>query len=222
MTKMKKGNSESYGTVYFIGLQDAGPVKIGFTASQDVHSRLKQLQIGNSGELVVLGKIDAGPGIERTIHSFLSPHIVRGEWFEREAALTLLARLKSRRLAHGENDFYERLLFCMEQLVPDEEDSFLETRVARDLIRDMAWTLSNVDTENPLPFLAWLLLQRERDDPIGDLANDALRDPDFPKLGNLVNYLVYVTSKTTEPAVTRTVLEAWIECDIATFRLQDT
>lgn len=32
-----------------------------------------------------------------------------------------------------------------------------------------------------LSFLGWLKLQKRREDPVGDLANDVTRDPDFPR-----------------------------------------
>jgi len=100
--------SELFGVVYFVGPKHTGPVKIGFTADQDVVSRLKQLQTGSHEELVVIGKIDGGPSVERAIHNFLSPHLVRGEWFDRQAALALLARFERKTLSHNKGDFYER------------------------------------------------------------------------------------------------------------------
>ena len=44
-----------------------------------------------------------------------------------------------------------------------------------------------------MTFYKWLLMQGQRDDPIGDLAFDAQRDEDFPEdemvLGRLLHHL---------------------------------
>jgi hypothetical protein len=204
-----------YGLVYFIGARTGGPVKIGFTADRNVAVRLTQLQTASPEELVVLGTVNGGPVVERAIHNFLGSHVVRGEWFERDAALALLDRLKDDSTLPA-GAFARRLTLVTDRLLQDdEEEEPLEVQVARDLIWDVAHALRSRNTEKPLPFRAWLVSQRDRDDPVGDLAEDVSRDSSFPAVGNLADYLGYITDRGSRPEVTRTVLEAWIECDIA-------
>lgn len=210
---MKK-TSEVYGVVYFVGAQSTGPVKIGFTTDRTVSSRLSQLQTGSHEELVVLGKVDASPAVERAIHNLLSSHVVRGEWFEREPALAVCTRLNGA-ASQGGSMFASRLACASDIYITCEsQKTGLEHRVAADLVYDVARDLFTVNTEHPLPFLSWLSMQIARDDPIGDLANDYSSDPQFPPLGNLETYLLFITERGVRSAVTRTVVDAWIECDM--------
>ena len=123
---------------------------------------------------------------------------------------------------HHTGEFVERLTFVTDRLLREEEEEEeepLEIQVVRDLIWDVAHELQSINTEKPLPFRSWLMSQKGRDDPIGDLAEDVSRDSCFPAVGNLADYLKYITARASNPAVTRAVLEAWIECDIAANRL---
>lgn len=207
--------SETYGVVYFVGARTSGPVKVGFTTDRIVLSRLSQLQTGSHEELVVLGKVDADPTVERAIHNLLSSHAVRGEWFEREPALAVCARL-SDTATHGHSDFVSRLTRASDVfLACDAADDSLEFKIAHDLVFDVARDLSTVNTDKSLPFRSWLKNQVERDDPTGDLAKDFTRDSSFPAVGNLEAYLAFVVARGSRSAITRTVVEAWIECDIA-------
>ncbi|MEK6664225.1 MAG: GIY-YIG nuclease family protein [Pseudomonadota bacterium] len=207
--------SDIYGVVYFIGARTSGPVKVGFTTDRFVSSRLSNLQTGSHEELVVLGQVEAGPTVERAIHNLLSSHAVRGEWFEREPALAVYARLNDT-ATHGHSVFVSRLARASDVfLACDAADDSLEFKVARDLVFDVTRDLSSVNTDKPLPFCSWLKNQTERDDPTGDLAKDFASDPLFPSLGNLETYLAFVVEKGSGSAITRTVVEAWIECDIA-------
>ncbi|MDG4550223.1 MAG: YozE family protein [Candidatus Contendobacter sp.] len=213
--------SERYGVVYFVGSRTNGPIKIGFTTDLTVSSRLAQLQTGSSEKLFLLGKIMGGPKLEQAIHNLLETHLVQGEWFEREAALAIMNRLHDSSVHHY-GDFVLRLMDCAYRLILEDEDNTLEPielQVARHLVSDMAHELTVVNTDKPLPLRSWLAKQRERDDPIGDLATDAFRDSRFPAVGNLEVYLDYVLDRINNSAVTRTVIEAWIECDIAVCRL---
>lgn len=214
---MDPSDYEKYGTVYFIGHGKVGPVKIGFTADRDPMPRLRQLQTGAPEDLNVLGTIEAYASIERKIQTFLAPHNVRGEWFEREAALLVLQRLKNRSMLHR-SDFVDQLL-SLEIADPrqsdvDDDEEPLHVQIARDILWDIVEQLSRVNTAQALPFRAWLLTQTARDHPTGDLARDVSRDTRFPPVGSLADYLFYVKSKTYNSAVVRATVEAWIECDM--------
>lgn len=181
---------DPYGVVYFVGAAESGPVKIGFTTDRTVESRLAQLQTRSHEKLFVLGVVEAGPAVERAIHNVLSAHAVRGEWFEREPALALFARLNDTTTSPYGN-FARRLMRSADiYLVCDQANESIECRVASDLVFDIARDLANVNTDNPLPFRSWLKCQIERDDPTGDLAKDYAGNSAFPDVGNLeVSYL---------------------------------
>lgn len=68
--------------VYAIREVETGNVKIGI--SKDPAERLKQLQTGNSSELVLVASIPAGNRYkdESNAHKKLSNINIRGEWFE--------------------------------------------------------------------------------------------------------------------------------------------
>ncbi|MGQ9683846.1 MAG: YozE family protein [Anaerolineae bacterium] len=61
-------------------------------------------------------------------------------------------------------------------------------------------------------FTQWLLQQVDRDDPVGDLAGDAARDPEWPAGGRgLSRFLVYLRNRgACEGAITALQL-AWSE-----------
>lgn len=211
---------DPYGVVYFVGAAKSGPIKVGFSTDRTVESRLTQLQTGSHEELVVLGTIAAGPAVERAIHNVLSAHAVRGEWFEREPALALFARLNDTAISYNGN-FVRRLMRSSDMyLMCDETEQPIEFKVASHLVYDIARELSNVNTENPLPFRSWLNLQTERDDPAGDLAKDYANNSAFPDVGNLETYLGFIDATGGHAAKTRAVIDAWIECDIAISRLK--
>ncbi|MDX6769105.1 MAG: YozE family protein [Elusimicrobiota bacterium] len=211
--------SESYGVVYFIGPKDTGPVKIGYTANRDAEKRRAQLQTGSAEEYVVLGMVDAGPVVERAIHELLTPHRVRSEWFEREAALALLSHMKDSPLSSAGERFWIAMADARTgteqpevERTPQEE---LAARVVSDLISDKLREIISLPIAQPIPLRAWLLGQQHRDDPTGDLAKDITRDPAFPPLGTLEEYLRYITDKMSNSSVTRAVFDAWIECVLA-------
>jgi hypothetical protein len=211
--------SESYGVVYFIGPKNTGPVKIGYTANRDAEKRRMQLQTGSAEEYLVLGMIDAGPVVERAIHELLALHRVRGEWFEREAALALLSHLKDQPLSSAGERFWIALADARRgaeqpevERTPQEE---LAARVVSDLVSDKLREIISLPIAHPIPLRAWLLGQQHRDDSTGDLAKDMARDPTFPPLGTLEDYLRYITDKMSNSSVTRAVFDAWIECVLA-------
>lgn len=208
---------ETYGVVYFLSHGTDGPVKIGFTGGRDPLPRIRQLQTGSPEELNLLGAVEAYASTEQAIHAFLNTHNVRGEWFDREPALRLMERLQNRSSTH-DGDFVRDLNFVEvsrpRKITGDEDIELLEEQVARNLLDDITNQLHQVNTEQPLPFRIWVLAQAGRDDPIGDLANNAAKNTDFPVCGSLKQYLEYF-SNVRNPAITRTVIEAWIECDMA-------
>lgn len=210
---------ERYGIVYFLSHGASGPIKVGFTADRNADSRLRQLQVGTPEPLEVVGAVTAYASIERAIQTFLTPHLVRGEWFEREPALLLLSRLQLGSRFHRSDFVVELASLLIKRPHPDEDDEdeseSLAVRVAPNLLHDWVDQLSLVNTENPLPFRAWLHAQTSRKDPTGDLARDSMRDPQFPAIGALNNYLQYIVERRTSAAVTRTLVDAWIECDMA-------
>lgn len=215
---MKQQDDEIDGVVYFIGHGKVGPVKIGFTADRDPMPRLRQLQTGTPEELAILGTIDAYPSIERKVHAFLAPHMVRGEWFEREAALLVLQRLQDQSTFHS-SDFVDQLRSIViadpHQARDEDNDETLHVQIVKHLLMDIVEQLSQVNTTRALPFRAWLLTQIKRENPTGDLAKDVSRDEKFPPLGSLADYLHYVKSRTSHSAIVRATIEAWIECDMA-------
>lgn len=214
--------TDPYGVVYFIGAKTSGPIKIGFTTDNTVASRLTQLQTAAHEKLIVFGRVSAGPAVERAIHNLLHAHLVRGEWFEREPALAILTRLNDTTTYHHSN-FVSRLMRSADLfLVCNQAEDSIECKVARDLVSDVARDLSTVNTDKPLPFRAWLKHQTERDDPIGDLAKDFANDLKFPSVENLETYLTHVIDVGLHSAITRTIVSAWIECDMAVTNLKYT
>lgn len=213
---------DPYGVVYFVGASTSGPVKIGFTTDRTAESRVAQLQTGSHEKLVILGTIEAGPAVERAIHSVLSAHSVRGEWFEREPALALYARLNDNKTSYY-GKFARRLMLSADAyLVCEQTAAAIEFKVARDLIFDIARELSNVNTDDPLPFRSWLKNQSERDDPTGDLAKDFADGRAFPDVGNLETYLAFIDATGSHASMTRALVDAWIECDMSLSRLKYT
>lgn len=66
--------------LYFVQDSENGAIKIG--VAEDVVSRLRGLQVGNPHELVILAYVSESPvGLETFLHSLLSQHLIRGEWF---------------------------------------------------------------------------------------------------------------------------------------------
>jgi T5orf172 domain len=210
-------DTEAYGLVYFFGHESTGPVKVGFTTNADVRVRLRQLQTGNPDKLDVLGVVPAYARIERSLQRFLDPHSIRGEWFEREAALVLLKRLELSATYHP-GEFVEQVaLVHVETLYPPgelREVEPLQTSVAQAFIDDWVHQLQRVNTELPLPFRTWLKSQLGKNSPTGDLAKDALADPAFPAFDTLQSYLAHACAHRAKAEHIRAVVEAWIECDI--------
>jgi hypothetical protein len=213
-----------YGMVYFIGGESMGPVKIGFTSDDDPKRRLGQLQVGSHEKLELLGQVNGTIETERKIHSFLHSHKVRGEWFHREAALSVLNHLSasaSTRLPSLFIDQFSDAAFTIQDADRDDEseEESLAVTVARHLMLDLASTFKASKVELPLALHSWLICQIDRDDPIGDLANDCKNDLSFPAIGSLIDYLTWAMGATSNWAVTRTVVDAWLECQQVIIKL---
>lgn len=216
-----------YGIVYFIGGYPEGPIKIGFTSNSDPSRRLGELQVGSPQKLELLGQIDGTIETEHKIHSFLHLHKVRGEWFHREAALSMLHHLspcKGIRLPNFFADQFRDVAFTMEDVNWDDEleEESLSATVARHLMLDLASRFRSCETQHPLPLRTWLIRQVDREDAIADLANDCKNDPSFPEIGSLTDYLTWIMDITPDSSITRTVVDAWIECQQAILTLNKT
>jgi hypothetical protein len=79
------------GLVYFLAADKA--VKVGYTTH--LRSRLAALSTANADELRLVGVLPGDRALERLCHKRLVGHRVRGEWFERGAALALLDGLET-------------------------------------------------------------------------------------------------------------------------------
>lgn len=69
------------GLVYVVQGDPDGPVKIGFSLSTALPSRLATLQTGNPFPLRILGSVEAYPRHERLAHVALAAERVFREWF---------------------------------------------------------------------------------------------------------------------------------------------
>lgn len=216
-------NSDRLGTIYFIGNVNSGPVKIGFTSSEDPSLRLRSLQTASPTELSILGYTNGTFDIEKRIHAFLHIHRLKGEWFERDAALSVLGHLMPQSLAKqavGENALSDAACSIVNHLETEVDDDLESLAIVtiKHLLWDFASSFRAYRTNEPLPFLSWLLNQVGRDDATGDLAVSAKSDLSFPRVGSLEDYLDYLYGRLF-PELTRTVVYAWIECQQAIIQL---
>lgn len=219
--KNKSGEDDRYGKVYFIGSRISGPVKIGFSGQSDLKSRLSQLQTSSPEHLEILGSFSGYIKNEKKVHDFLAPHRLRGEWFEREAALAVCNYFNSEKKSSKFADEFSNVAWSLDSAEDNENDDDdceepLVVTVGRALLLDYWLRLRNASPDQPLPFRAWLLTQTERDHATADLANDYKNDPRFPAVASLPEYLEYVSGSWD---VTRTIVDAWVECHSAIFSL---
>ena len=78
--------------VYFIRNEETGSVKIG--RSGDPESRLKTLQTGAEGKLVLAAVFPGwGEAEEKWLHQLFEPNRIRGEWFNDESETSLFSRV---------------------------------------------------------------------------------------------------------------------------------
>lgn len=64
-------------------------------------------------------------------------------------------------------------------------------------------------TAIPWTFKTWIAKFKGVDLPIGDLADDVLRDPGFPEEDNFGDILEHLNSKTSNSAVLEAFVLAW-------------
>lgn len=83
--RRKNSADEGVYKLYFIGMGNDGPIKIGIAA--DVSKRLRKLQGGSPIELSILAICAGGPAIEKSLHQRFSQFRMKGEWFERSPEL---------------------------------------------------------------------------------------------------------------------------------------
>lgn len=97
------GGLRESGSLYFIG-GDGTPVKVGWTVS--IVRRLREFNVTSWVELEVYGTIQGTKALERKAHRRLAEHRVRGEWFQRAAALELLRHLRAEKDAPLQDEPY--------------------------------------------------------------------------------------------------------------------
>lgn len=77
----KKGEAEILGIIYFIGIRGEQVVKIGKTTGETSAERMAALQTSNHNELYLIAENRVPLSLEKILHSRLSKHRIRGEWF---------------------------------------------------------------------------------------------------------------------------------------------
>lgn len=70
------------GLVYFLQAREGGPIKIGWTAAEDLKSRLHSIQVGHPYRLTVTHTIVGGRAKEHRYHIRFRAHRLNGEWFQ--------------------------------------------------------------------------------------------------------------------------------------------
>lgn len=66
--------------IYFVQVENDGPIKIGFAA--DIHKRISELQIANPYELSLIGCMRGDKEKEKRLHKKFVKYWIRGEWFK--------------------------------------------------------------------------------------------------------------------------------------------
>lgn len=81
------------GWIYFVQTHHRSPIKVGWARNLD--QRLRTLQIANWQKIKLVGAVPGTRGDEARVHRELAGAHRRGEWFDREPTLALLAELES-------------------------------------------------------------------------------------------------------------------------------
>ena len=69
-----------------------------------------------------------------------------------------------------------------------------------------------LDRRHSTGFSRWLYRQQHRDDPVGDLSKDSLRDSTFPQTAtDPEEFRIHLTSKSAERYALKALDEAWAE-----------
>ena len=79
------------GLVYFIGCEEAGAIKIGFTGGR-VYERLNQAQVNCPLALTLMAGIEGTLADEIALHARFAQDHLRGEWYR--ASFELLDHIK--------------------------------------------------------------------------------------------------------------------------------
>jgi DNA-binding NtrC family response regulator len=94
--------------IYFVQSGKSGPVKIGFTAKDDVKVRISTLQTASIEPLNLLGVMDGDEEKEKALHQFFHSYRIRGEWFEPHPKL--LMYIIGLILEKSESELYARFV----------------------------------------------------------------------------------------------------------------
>ena len=68
--------------IYFIQIEESGPIKVGYTFERTAIGRLGGLQVACPWRLILRGVIEGDETEELKILTYLAAHRMRGEWFE--------------------------------------------------------------------------------------------------------------------------------------------
>ena len=121
--------------LYVIQSEAGGPFKVG--VSEDVASRLSQLQTGSPFKLKVIDEYNGVSfEVEKKVHEELKKYRLHGEWFE-ERALGLVEGIV-KKLSEGDN-----LSFCSHHTIADVVQSLKDGNIC---IKEAAYLLSQIKT----------------------------------------------------------------------------
>jgi len=82
--------------VYLIGQADRGAVKIGVSGAPA--ARVRDLQCGHPGELVILAMFPGGEDDEQKLHALFAAERLRGEWFKRSPRIRKFIEMIARKV----------------------------------------------------------------------------------------------------------------------------
>lgn len=86
------------GWIYFVGADDT-PIKVGMTSHEPTKQRLPELQTMSPKPLSIIWAFWTEDRFvaEEVWHKALDPWRLHGEWFDRDATLATIARVRNRR-----------------------------------------------------------------------------------------------------------------------------
>lgn len=183
------------GAVYFVQGNEGSSIKIGYTndsTDKNLSRRISQLQTGHPEQLREIHRVDpAYIENEKAFHKILCPWRTRerGEWFESSAVLSVIQTLKYSWSGENYRLPNNPWIDVCESIKNGETESKHKQFFTAIILRQNLALLEGILNAPPLPLLGWLLLQEERDDPVGDLAADAKHDATpFNKIATLGEY----------------------------------
>jgi hypothetical protein len=195
------------GHVYFVQGATDSPVKVGFTREGRLEQRIAQLQTAHPDQLRLIHHLSpAYETNERAIHALLKPYQTRdgGEWFLADAVLALVNAIKVDQ-PDLKTDSPLSLMATQGFLSQTEPASWLH-QLAEQIVTTRVRLLEFAAALPALPLKGWLALQ-ERDDPVGDLAQDVTRAPAFPNAATLRDYISHLPDLAHDACAT-----AYLEC----------